>query len=399
MERQPPVPHARAGREAARGSVRWDGVVRGSKARKCRAVLLLATVCHASLLGCAGDAAPSDGGHGDGGARSGTLQETGAGGRAGRAGYIEGPGGGQDGVQRAGARGMHGYDPRMLLRDREQANGQEWLQRRAEIRLQMQGDTSLRAGGVGGRRAVSCADCGPRCISTKIAKPMRGECVGPTPVKFYDGEEVKAGQPLWRVQYKPMRSCVQTEGQANRRSGQREKGLQQMAPSLLQLGVGDAQDYCRSFWQDLQTPPTFYHTCNDPLFTEEVQMTGYTLADFNANYHNTFKQSVAAAMMNLKQNNSELVVTSENVVIARTFEGTSCKDGGTTLQGNPCLCQVFAAHHSILHFVAFYFLIQKMRLLLGLIFPSAHLSSPGPSPLAVRLSLSLSLSLCIHSSW
>jgi hypothetical protein len=115
-----------------------------------------------------------------------------------------------------------------------------------------------------------------------------------------------------------------------------------MAPSLLDLSVADAQDYCRSFWQDLKDPPTFYHTCNDPLFTEEAQMRGFTLDDFDANLRDTFKRAVAASMMNLKQNNSELVITSENVVIARTFEGASCKATlNVTLQNNPCECKVF----------------------------------------------------------
>jgi hypothetical protein len=319
-------------------------------------VLLLVTLCHASLLTCTGDDAAPAVGDRHGGARYGDSYVTGSSdsaqeillrGRAGPSGELAGWGReGQDQARRPGARGAYGYDPLKVLQGLEKVEGQEWLQRShgADAWREIQGDASLRTGSGGRRerRAVQCADCGPRCISTKVAKPMNGECVGPTPVEFYEGEEVKAGQLLWRAQYRRMRVCVQNEGQANRRSGAREKGLQQMAPSLLDLSVADAQDYCRSFWQDLKEPPTFYHTCNDPLFTEEAQMTGYTLDDFDANHRDTFKRAVAAAMMNLKQNNSELVVTSENVVIARTFEGASCKSTlNVTLQNNPCECKVF----------------------------------------------------------
>jgi len=318
-------------------------------------VLLLVTLCHTSLLTCTGDdAAPEDGSDRHGGARDGesyitgwsaSAQETLQRGRAGPSGDLAGWGReGQDHARRLGARGKYGFDPLRLLQGLEKVEGQEWLHRSADTAREIQGDTSLRAGSGGRRerRAVVCADCGPRCISTKVAKPMNGECVGPTPVTFYEGEEVKAGQLLWREQYRRMRVCVQNEGQANRRSGSRERGLQQMAPSLLDLSVADAQDYCRSFWQDIKDPPTFYHTCNDPLFTEEAQMRGFTLDDFDANLRDTFKRAVAASMMNLKQNNSELVITSENVVIARTFEGASCKATlNVTLQNNPCECKVF----------------------------------------------------------
>jgi hypothetical protein len=34
-------------------------------------------------------------------------------------------------------------------------------------------------------------------------------------------------------------------------------------------------DECHRFWQDLKIPPSFYYTCNDPLRTEEAQLSGY----------------------------------------------------------------------------------------------------------------------------
>ena len=74
---------------------------------------------------------------------------------------------------------------------------------------------------------------------------MRGECVGPTGVKFYEGAEVRPGQPLWRVQYAPLRQCVRTHGQANRLAGEREGRLSRLTPTLLTKSVNDVQGECR----------------------------------------------------------------------------------------------------------------------------------------------------------
>ena len=207
---------------------------------------------------------------------------------------------------------------------RSASNGGKGGEGRGAADSLMGGRRQLAQAGGEGEKGNVCPDCGPLCVETKVAKPMRGECYGPTPVRFYKGDEVQPGQNLWRVQYLPLRVCVQTDGQGNRRAGAQEGGLQRMTPSLLELDVPAIQDRCQSLWQDIDVPPSYFHTCNDPTGTEEAQIAGYTLEEFDPLLLGTFRQSVAQAMNNLKQNNSGLSVTQDNIGIIKTFAGTAC---------------------------------------------------------------------------
>jgi len=56
---------------------------------------------------------------------------------------------------------------------------------------------------------------------------------------------------------------------------------------------------------------TLRHLLSIPPHT--AQMVGYTLSEFNAEYQDAFREAVTAAMNNLKQNNSLLVIAPENV--------------------------------------------------------------------------------------
>lgn len=181
--------------------------------------------------------------------------------------------------------------------------------------------------GGGARRDVECLDCGPRCVATKVAKPMQGQCVGFTPAEFYMGDEIKAGQRLHRVQYTEMRSCVKGQAESNIRGLQAENRLTNIPFGLLDgATLNDAHTECKARWQDIPKPPWYFHTCNDPLRREEAQLSGYaSAADFEP-FRDQFIKAVAKAtnVMAGTEASGGLVVKEEEVFIDSVRELEVC---------------------------------------------------------------------------
>lgn len=181
--------------------------------------------------------------------------------------------------------------------------------------------------GSGDRRDVECLDCGPRCVVTKVAKPMQGQCVGFTPAEFYIGDEIKAGQRLHRVQYTEMRSCVKGQAESNTRGLQAENRLANIPFGLLGgATLDDARSECRARWQDIARPPWYFHTCNDPLRREEAQLSDFASAVAFEPYRDRFRKAVVLATNVLAGTEASggLVVKEEEVFIDAVRDLDAC---------------------------------------------------------------------------
>ncbi|EKX40722.1 hypothetical protein GUITHDRAFT_113252 [Guillardia theta CCMP2712] len=113
------------------------------------------------------------------------------------------------------------------------------------------------------RSGITCTDCGPYCLATKLARPMRGECKGFSTSSFYDSQEGGSNR-LWAEESLTVRYCVQSQAFANLRAQSSQARLSQLNPQFQQFTESDAQSQCRQVWIDIRDPPTFFYTCNDP---------------------------------------------------------------------------------------------------------------------------------------
>mmetsp|Transcript_21632 Transcript_21632/g.33850 ORF Transcript_21632/g.33850 Transcript_21632/m.33850 type:complete len:476 (-) Transcript_21632:106-1533(-) len=98
------------------------------------------------------------------------------------------------------------------------------------------------------------------------------------------------------------------------------------------METADVQEECRQRWKDIDEPPDFFFMCNDPLGTEEAQITNYLdPSQFEANIE-SFREAVATSLNNLKGGDAQWEVQTADVFVLGVEAGYFC-DANLTASG------------------------------------------------------------------